>query len=439
MRLGAGIPLFQPSPARPVWTHPKAVWACDFVDARHALDGRMRDLSALVTVTRSSSHLLTDADGVIRTFGHNALATVPGRGAYVGAQVANLYQNPRMIGAQVGQPLPTGAPTRWQPTGAPAGITSTVVDVGTRYGLPYFAVRFHGTALASGNQSIRPEVYNSIPMAAGQTVAQAISVRRVAGLAPTLILGIVGSNDSNVFVQSFGNVSAALTSDITRFFGSGVATAGVTRGYGQLSVPFVEGQNYDFTIEIYPPLLVVGGGVTFDPGYVLPPEGAQGVSVRMASDVRAASMDWFSAAGAGFSVLAEVDITHVGDGVTRHIMTMGVGVSTNIRRMMVSSAGLISAQIYNTATGQAVLLQLPGAVATGRQRIAVRMQPGAHRLAATGRSAVASVDATPLENLERLHIGQNYTGSADGLNDTIRRLEICHPLTDVEMDAWVAA
>lgn len=159
-------------------------------------------------------------------------------------------------------------------------------------------------------------------------------------------------------------------------------------------------------------------------------------ATRLASDVRAASLDWFAAAGlqTGFSVLSAINLSHLGDGVSRVVFSLNDGTTGNATRVYVNAGGAL--QMASSRDGAAEYAGQTLPVALGRQKIAFRLD-GAGGVMKS--KAGAALSATlPLPNgPTTLSIGsQLATGY---LNDHIERMEICRPLTDGEMDAWVAA
>ena len=408
------------------WCHPKAVLAADFYNARYALSGAEKEPAALFATVRSSPHLLADVAGLYRLFGPNELAATKGVGAYIGGQATNTWLNSADLSKSNHVYQNAGCTT--DVALAPDGtLTADLLkEDGSLNHHRFYSIPAYDTALPglhygffrpagrewitfssngvgrckfrlSGAGAASPMATNPpiacgvLPAAYGYYLCWAVvlEVRAAQGLLWCLANGDPG-NDYQPAYQGDG--------------ASGVYAWGL--GYHQQSF-------------LAPPIL---SGAT--------------AATRLASDVRAASLDWFAAAGlqAGFSVLSAINLSHLGDGVSRVVFSLNNGTTGNATRVYINAGDTL--QMASSRDGAAEFAGQTLPAALGRQKIAFRLD-GAGGVMKS--KAGAALSATlPLPNgPTTLSIGsQLATGY---LNDLIERMEICRPLTDGEMDAWVAA
>lgn len=174
----------------------------------------------------------------------------------------NRIRNSTMVGAVVG--TPGTLPTNWN-GGLPAGISRSVVDIGTIGDLTYIDVRFFGTASASGGIVLDPEaLYSTNPAVVGQTWTFSSSLALMAGSWPVRTVGIeiFERNSSNTLLASFQqDIRSAVT-------GTTLTTVSTTRALNQATVAGVtcgavrcsllSGDVVDFTIRIAAPQLGQG-------------------------------------------------------------------------------------------------------------------------------------------------------------------------------------
>jgi hypothetical protein len=158
-----------------------------------------------------------------------------------------------MVGAVAGGP--GTLPTNW--ANVNAGLTRTVVGVGTENGLPYVDVRFNGTASAT-NLSLRFEGNTQVAASNGQTWTNATYIKRVAG---DVLTGVLGFSLRDSGGGSIANVTSNITLSQTlqRFSVTQTISAPTTA----FIIPLFDfnvniGQTYDFTIRIAAPQMELG-------------------------------------------------------------------------------------------------------------------------------------------------------------------------------------
>jgi hypothetical protein len=172
-------------------------------------------------------------------------------------QRTNSIRNSTMVGAVAGSP--GTLPTNW--ANVNAGLTRTVVGVGTENGLPYVDVRFNGTASAT-NLSLRFEGNTQVAASNGQTWTNATYIKRVAG---DVLTGVLGFSLRDSGGGSIANVTSNITLSQTlqRFSVTQTISAPTTA----FIIPLFDfnvniGQTYDFTIRIAAPQMELGAYAT---------------------------------------------------------------------------------------------------------------------------------------------------------------------------------
>ena len=174
-------------------------------------------------------------------------------------QRTNSIRNSSMVGAVAGSP--GTLPTNW--TVSNAGLTQTIVGVGTELGLPYVDIRLNGTA--SG------EIFNlftegpaQVVASNGQTWTNALYMKTVAAPNPyNSILNNFSERTAAGALLTGAQQAMTLTSTLTRFSftrtNTNAATERINAGYqGTLTI----GAAYDFTIRIAAPQMELGSYAT---------------------------------------------------------------------------------------------------------------------------------------------------------------------------------
>lgn len=424
--LGTG-PFWQGAERRGLgWCHPKAVLAADFYNARYALNGAEKEPAALFATVRSSSHLLADAAGLYRLFGPNELAATNGAGAYIGGQVTNTWLN----SADISKPTYAFQNAGYASDAAVAPDGTLTADLlkedGSLSHHRFYAIPAHDTALPGLHYGFFKPAGREWITFASNGIGRCKFRLSGAGTAtpmttnPPLSCGIVPA--ANGYYLCWAVVLETRAGQ-GRFWGLADSDPGnnyqpAYQGDGASGV-YAWGLGFHQQSFLTPPIL---SGAT--------------AATRLASDVRAASLDWFVAAGlqAGFSVLAAVNWSHLGDGVSRVIFSLNNGSTGNATRVYGNAGDQF--QMASSRDGAAEFAGQTLPMVLGRQKIAFRLDGGGGVM--ISKAGAASSATLPLPNgPTTLSIGsQLATGY---LNDLLERIEICRPLTDSEMEAWVAA
>ncbi len=170
-------------------------------------------------------------------------------------QRTNSIRNSSMVGAVAGSP--GTVPTNWSVVGT-AGLTQTVVGIGTESGLPYIDLRYNGTA--SGTVvTLFFETTTSISAANGQAWSSTIYSKIISGTLSDARQVIFERNSGGGTVAQ-GNQIYTPSSALQRFTYTRTLSGGATVAAVQPGLYFFVtiGQTYDFTIRIAAPQMELG-------------------------------------------------------------------------------------------------------------------------------------------------------------------------------------
>jgi hypothetical protein len=173
-------------------------------------------------------------------------------------QRTNSFRNSTMQGASTS---PSTLPTNW--IASLAGLTQTIVGVGTENGLPYIDVQFSGTATGTLS-TISFESNSQIVSSNGQTWTGSFWVKQIAAPTPPNSYSslIRESNSSGLNLattaQSF-TISSTLNRITQTRTNSNASTAYQNFSF---AAGVTIGQSYDFTVRIAAPQLELGAYAT---------------------------------------------------------------------------------------------------------------------------------------------------------------------------------
>jgi hypothetical protein len=221
------------------------------------------------SATRGSSAWFFNSSGVLTEATSNNLrldhdpVTLARRGLLIEGARTNSFTNNTMAGASAG--TPGTAPTNWQLSTAPTGMTREIVGTGTEDGINYIDVAFTGTNTSGAEQTLQFLAANvtAITAAAGDTWTLSFFARRVAGSWPagnvmaSLRYGDAGGSALafvTVDIKSMG--TGALRTQ--RWTATGTAPASTTRVTGGLYITVANGETVNFTVRIGLPQLELG-------------------------------------------------------------------------------------------------------------------------------------------------------------------------------------
>jgi hypothetical protein len=214
------------------------------------------------TWTRASTAIRTNSSGNIELMGSGVprLSYMYGScpAVLLEPQRTNSIRNSTMQGASTS---PSTLPTNWTTTAA--GLTQTVVGIGTENGLPYIDVQFSGTAISTTSQ-IRFETSTQIVASNGQTWTSSFWIKEIAASTPPISYqNSIQERDSGgvnlgAFTQTI-TISSTLTRNIFTRTNTNASTARITNA---INAFVTIGNTYDFTIRIAAPQMELGAFAT---------------------------------------------------------------------------------------------------------------------------------------------------------------------------------
>jgi hypothetical protein len=216
-----------------------------------------------LTWTRASTAVRTDSTGLLESMGSGVPRLDYSQGScpalLLEPQRTNSIRNSTMVGAVAGSP--GTLPTNW--ISSNAGLTQTIVGVGTELGLSYVDIRLNGTAIGA-IFNLFTEGATQVVASNGQTWTNSFYMKLVAAPNP---YNLIQSNFSErTAAGSFltgGQQTITLTSTLTRFTftrtNTNALTERINAGYqGTLTIA----ATYDFTIRIAAPQMELGAYAT---------------------------------------------------------------------------------------------------------------------------------------------------------------------------------
>jgi len=340
----------------------------------------------MLTTARSSTHLLANASGVYQSFGNNVLARNTGVGAYIGMSLSNICANYNAA------PQLTNVAKEGD-----ANAVLTIVDQSTELNSAGFGNICNGNAY---------KLDNSL----GSTNAWALIAGTQSNTIDKCTQMVVAWGSGQFFTQvnagggggSIGNTT--LTSVPTLYSGiPSVATA--IAGMRVCARPgailyFVLNQ-YGVASFAAPPIITNGSSAT-----------------RLASDVTAANMAWFTPLdGIGATEIIVPKWNHVGDGVDRPLFQY-IKDASNYIRGYVNASGYPALKIVTGGTTQTDTA-LTTAITTGRKPLTFGWSPaGGYIGDAAGNVATFGAVSLP-GGITNERVGSSQAGNY--LNDILER------------------
>jgi len=407
------------------WWHKDALLACDFREGRFMRGGTELTAAYLFTTTRASGISLPDNADILQTLGINTLPRTD-RGLFPNDQVTNSIRYSEDL-----------TPANWTKDGV------TISPLHYRYLTKIIESEtnaFHGLRGSSSVSIAEGEVRRlSLDVkAAGRSV---ISIGAYSSFSVGTTLRVDLANGS--FTGGTNAKVTPLGDGIFRIETSGVGTA---NGTAAIQIRIGDGPYMgDGVSGLLISRIQMNAGDYF-PFYVPTPTNA--IATTMASDIRAVQgvrpsdgqpepfLGW-EAAGLddGFSVLMDLNCANIAPGATRSPVGLYTANNSRFIRMEIAS-GTFRAR-SSPAEG-AAYVNMPGDIAGGRIRAAMRYAGGVLSATQAGAASVASASAIAPAPLTRLFVGNNATLAAPW-NDWIYGLQICSPLSDTALLDWVNA
>jgi len=177
-------------------------------------------------------------------------------------QRTNGIRNSSMVGAVAGSP--GTLPTNWSIAGS-AGLTQTIVGVGTENGIQYIDVKLSGTAIGT-DVEIRLESQTQIVAANAQVWTQSIYLKTISEPSPpaSYRLFMIERTAGGSSVASGLSSNLSVNSSLNRFSFTRTLSGGVTveRVQPSIFMSLTIGATYDFTIRIAAPQMELGAYAT---------------------------------------------------------------------------------------------------------------------------------------------------------------------------------
>ena len=215
----------------------------DFTVTRNTTATRLNDAGVIESVASGIPRLDYSVSGFVT--GCPALLVEPA--------ATNQIRNNSNTNAVTG--TPGTLPTNWSETSA-AGLTRSIVALGTENGVAYIDIRYSGTANATA-ATLNFESTTQIVATSGQVWTNSAYLKSIAAPNPyaTIRLGMVDRNVSGTYIIAGQSSDLTLTSTLTRFSLTRTLSSGSTVARVQPNVAFglVSGTAYNFTVRIgYP-------------------------------------------------------------------------------------------------------------------------------------------------------------------------------------------
>ena len=337
--------------------------------------------------------------------------TLASQGLLIEEQRTNSIRNNTMQGAVAG--TPGTAPTNWSVTGTANGLTRTI-STGTENGIAYIDVRYAGTTTAASFCLVRPEAFNQVVAASGQSWTSSLYMRVVAG-STVNITGfenwIIGADAGGATTES-NQVTPAITGTMTRFTVSRTMNnASTAFVYPYVAFTFNSGVAIDITLRIGLPQLEQGAFATS----VIPTTTAAATRSADVASVNTLT-PWYNAVEGTLFVSSVQFVTgsagqlvaaELGDGTLNNIMQVGTQFGLTNFQTIVNTGGV----------AQATFIQVASTSLTSRA-FAYKVNDFAQSV----NGAAASVDtAGTVPTVTSLGVGMR-TNNASQLNGYIRRI-----------------
>ena len=402
-------------------------------------------LAAPLTLTRAQlsgvQSSATGADGAtLGLFGADvARFNGTARRLLIEGQRTNAIRNPRAEGAVAG--TPGTLPTNWFDSAA--GLTRTVVGMGTQNSIFYVDVRWAGTT-TNTFLNINFEGINVVAAANGEAWAASAFVAVVGGSFSNVtgLRSRVSVNNGLVYlgelVDTPPNLVPLLSGALARqpTTAGTIAQASATNVAPYLQATFANGAAIDFTLRIGFPQLERGA---FSSTPILPPVGTPGASTRGADLVSASLSSLGIPASGACTVLwsgmipqaapssAHQAIAQIDDGTNDNRLTLrNVQGTANVGIIWV-----VSGVGAGTATGGALTAGTPF-------RVGVSMNGAGRAAASLNGGAAAIVTGGISGGLTTLRLGQQI-GGAEMFGETTLLRVLPYTLSDTNLAAAVAA
>lgn len=344
-------------------------------------------------------------------------------------------------GASATGALPTNAANT-----ASAGLNIAYLGANSSGDIPKYRVRYVGTTTSASALKMRFEDTANATASAGQAWGTYAWLEKVSGTVPSMYVAATSFATGTSLAEFATGASAAPTTTRALYSAKGViasATADNVRASLNSAV-LANATAYDFTIDVYAPQLlnvaVSGSAAGYLPTYpILPPAGTPGDSTRVADAATAANFTWFTGANLGTtggSILLTLNISHVGDGVSRPLLEFDDGTSNNRVTVYLTATDKPKVDIISGGVSQASV-NLTTSVTTGTDKLAVGWSASGGYIT-NGTETVTFGAITLPTGLNAMLLGDTVSTS-NAMNDIYRQVQITKPLTQARAKAWAGS
>ena len=420
-------------PTMSYWWHPRAQFALDFEAGRFMLGGEAGSPDALLTTTRSSPINLPNSGGIYQPLGNNSLPRTD----------RWLYANGQFTNKITANNLTPGLVT-------PVGFSA------------FNALGLTGVSAGRTAGGASPGLFGIVDDAAALAAAGLANISN--GRAYSISLGGAVGSAFMIFEPAVGNTNPHSWGMWARCTGANATLRMVGGGsYGTVllepsaNYQFVKFENFtpDATAQFRPQIpfggtLLIAGMQLLESRFIPDARMATpGSPALLASDIRAVKgtrpsngqpepfLGW-EAAGLdnGFTVLMDFE-NRMRQASPRHVVSLTDASNAAVVVLNTSSSG---DNFSLTAGGTSD--SFPGGQTGGRSRVACRVMPdGAFALAQEGQGSATTgtkASSVNLASTARLTIG-NRPSLDRPWDDWVYELQVCKPLTNEQLLAWVNA
>ena len=381
-----------------------------------------KTFSQIITFTRASTATFFNSAGTLTSAAVDAPrrdynpSTLAAQGLLIEESRTNSIRNNTMVGAVAGTPGTN--PTNW--ANSTAGLTKTIVGIGTANGINYIDVRFNGTT-SSTSLAITTDATNIIAASNGQAWTSSAWLSVVGGSTVNLneVLLQLGQYTSAVaFLSNLNgaNIVSSLTSTLTRF-ASTLTTNDASVAFIQpvIVLRFASGVAIDITLRIGLPQLELGAFATS----VIP---TTTTALTRAADVASVNTlsPWYNATEG--TLFVETSRGYTGNFVNfPHTAGISDGTSNNVIWAGFGANGsqFIAPEIVTSGVDQFNFVSGSYSMATAKNAIAYKTNDSQWFF--NGTAFATDTTCTMPSGLNKLSIGSDAVGSQPW-NGWIRRV-----------------
>lgn len=401
-----------------------ATWAfaTATIDMDFALDRYAGQHKNQLSVARASPAMAQDSAGAWTTFAAN-VARITDKGLLLEEARTNALRNNTMVGAVAGDGVSVGTvPTNWSSIGV-AGLTRSVVGVGTENGIDYIDMRWVGTPSVNGTPSLDFEGTTVMVAAVTQVWTLSSFLKMVAGTAPVSpgFTMTVLERDAGGALLGSSNTGLIATSAWQRGAHTRTLNQGTTAFVSsRLAFSVLQDVAVDFTVRIGLPQLEQGA-------FASSPIRTTGAAFTRQADIIPLTTAMLAAMASTTGTLFgrfRRDAAVSGTEFPRIVDSYGASNAVNVHNMFLVNSGTPRARQNDTDAGgitQAVETTGLGFSLGVASRLAMGWDTGAITITLNGQNQASNSTARTQAIPTQGWIG-NRTGGDRALNGYLERL-----------------